>query len=225
MGASGQAPGELTTAEAAFVLDMTPENVRSALKKVLSMEERRELGENSAVMLRHEELVVLHYTKTHPSMTPEQRAQLHKRLRLRKEGIVRRHPAGKRRLQDTKIPITEDRTMLVDIGPTVLELNQRMARLEELRGAVEDGPDGEPVLKGTRIPLYRVAALAQEVEGTLHLDEARLGFPSLNDTQLLAACEYAKAYPKKGKPYPPKSLKTVLGDLNLREMFETSDDD
>ena len=42
--------------------------------------------------------------------------------------------------------------------------------------------------------------------------------------QVAAAIEYAKAYPKRGRPYPARSLKRALGELADLGVFDDGGD-
>ncbi|WP_260686045.1 DUF433 domain-containing protein [Rhizobium laguerreae] len=48
-------------------------------------------------------------------------------------------------------------------------------------------------------------------------------FPSLSREQVEAAIEYAKAYPKRGRPYPSRSLKRSLAELAELGAFDEVD--
>jgi hypothetical protein len=65
-----------------------------------------------------------------------------------------------------------------------------------------------------------VAALAREQA----MQEILEDFPSLTHEQVAAAIEYAKAYPKRGRPYPARSLKRALGELADLGVFDDSGD-
>ncbi len=85
----------------------------------------------------------------------------------------------------------------------------RLARLEAAKALVEEG-GAEPVLRGTDgVPAYLIAALAtgQGVDATLE------DYPGLSRAQVEASVEYARAYPKSGRPYPARSFKRMLGEL------------
>lgn len=76
---------------------------------------------------------------------------------------------------------------------------------------VAKSTDGVPVLVGTDIPVHLVAALA-EAGGA---SEAARAYPSLSRETIGAAVQYARMHPKRGQPYPAKSLKRMLSELAL----------
>lgn len=78
-------------------------------------------------------------------------------------------------------------------------------------GALED-----PLIKGTRIPIYRVAAL---IDGGMSIDEVAEDFPSLTKTQIQDAYEYARRNPAPPNiRYPRQSLKRLLRDTGLADL-------
>lgn len=125
-------------------------------------------------------------------------------------------PAGRRRLYEAIRHLSAD-TRRVELGEIVLDLGKidadlkmRLRRLDTLRRWVEEvGHRGEPVIKGSKVPVHMVAALARSQS----IAEIVEDFPSLSTEQVEAAIEYAKAYPKRGRPYPGRSLKRALGKL------------
>ena len=135
-------------------------------------------------------------------------------------------PAARRRVYDAlrTLPDGEHR---VQVGPRLaLELADvderiaaRLDRLDVAKAHVEE--DGtEPVLHGTDgVPVYLVAALAvgQGVDATLE------DHPGLTRAQVEAAAEYARAYPKSGRPYPARSFKRMLGKLADLGAFDPAD--
>lgn len=95
---------------------------------------------------------------------------------------------------------------LVDVDARIAT---RLAQLEAAKAHVEED-SAEPVLRGTDgVLAYLIAALAagQGVEATLD------DYPGLSRAQVEASVEYARAYPKSGRPYPTRSFKRMLGEL------------
>lgn len=91
----------------------------------------------------------------------------------------------------------------VDLTNAVHETVGRLRELDRARGLVVKDPDlrsGLPVLKGTRLGVYEVAALIKETS----IDEALVTYPTLTRDLAEVAALYAAAYPKKG--WPRKAL-------------------
>lgn len=136
-------------------------------------------------------------------------------------------PAGRRRLYVAVRRLPDD-THHLTLGHVVLDiaridsdLRSRLQRLEQVRKKVAiDGGRDEPVIRGTSIPVYMVAALAREETPEEILED----YPSLSKAQVEAAIEYAKAYPKRGRPYPGRSLKRALAELADMGAFEEGEE-
>lgn len=124
-------------------------------------------------------------------------------------------PAGRRRLYEAIRQLSADAhrvtlgELVLDLGKVDADLSGRLRRLEELRRWVNAEDGGDPLIKGTTIPVHMVAALARMQT----VAEIVADFPSLTAEQVESAIEYAKAYPKRGRPYPARSLKRTLAEL------------
>ena len=111
---------------------------------------------------------------------------------------------------------------VVDVEDVDRRIERRLAELDQIKSRVEADDGGEPVLKGTDVPVHVVAALA-EAGG---VEEAARAYPSLSKAAVEAAVAYAEVYPKKGRPYPARSLKRMLSELALPdEVFGQADDE
>lgn len=69
-----------------------------------------------------------------------------------------------------------------------------------------DGSGDEPVIKGTDVSAYRIAAL----HDGMTVDEILADYPSLTREQILAARAYAEGNPKAGRPYPKSTAKRSM---------------
>lgn len=88
----------------------------------------------------------------------------------------------------------------LNIGPEVEALTERLARIEQARSFVSVDPlvrAGEPVVRGTRIPVSVLADLDRQ--GATH-EELLEDYPSLTEESLEAALVYARLYPRRGRP-------------------------
>lgn len=136
-------------------------------------------------------------------------------------------PAGRRRLYEAlrRLPTTTDRLALgpleMNLGDVDREIGERLRRLDEVKRAVVPGGNAEdPVIRGTGISVYVVAGLArgQTVEEILE------DYPSLTRQQVESAIDYAKAYPKAGRPYPARSFKRAIGNLAEAGVWDVESD-
>ncbi len=131
-------------------------------------------------------------------VTPSGRKSIYK--------AIRRLPANQRRLRWG--PFETDLTKLDR------EISQRLKRLWGLKSRIEETPDTEPMIRGTPVSAYVIAGLGEgQTVGEILED-----YPGLSRAQVEAAIEYAKIYPKKGRPHPSRSFKRMIGDVDLDEL-------
>lgn len=103
----------------------------------------------------------------------------------------------------------------VSVTDLVAEVERRTGDLSALAEKVEFRADGEPLLKGTTIEVYRIAAL---LDGGASIEEVLEDYPSLSAGQVETARAYAEAYPKAGRPYPRTSVKRALRGAGLEAL-------
>jgi uncharacterized protein (DUF433 family) len=96
--------------------------------------------------------------------------------------------------------LVRDEFLTIDFAPFRQAVDERLARLHAARNMVTSDPDilrGTPVILGTRVPVYDVAA---SVAAGLSMDEILEGYPSLKRDQVELAALYAEANPQRGRP-------------------------
>lgn len=71
---------------------------------------------------------------------------------------------------------------------------------------------GTPVIKGTRVPVYDIAA---SVEAGIALPRLKQAYPQLNERQIELALLYAKATPPRGRP---RSMRSDLSEAVARKV-------
>jgi uncharacterized protein (DUF433 family) len=103
----------------------------------------------------------------------------------------------------------------VSVRDLVQELERRTSDLAALAEKVEFQTDGEPLLKGTQVEVYRIAAL---LDGGASLEQVLEDYPSLSRKHVETAKAYAQAYPKAGRPYPRTSVKRALRGAGLEAL-------
>ncbi|MGE3874205.1 MAG: DUF433 domain-containing protein [Parvibaculaceae bacterium] len=135
-------------------------------------------------------------------------------------------PAGRRRLYDALRKLSADKHRVrlgeleLDLARIDTDLKSRVDRLRGIRQKVEmQRGRRDAVIRGTRVSAHLIAALAR----TQTIGEILEDFPSLDRAQVDAAIEYAKAYPKRGRPYAARSLKRTLSDLAELGVFEETE--
>jgi len=112
-----------------------------------------------------------------------------------------------------------DEFLAIDLGPFVRRTVERLGRLMQAREAVEASPDvlgGTPVIRGTRVPVYDVAA---SVAAGIPRERILAAYPSIDADQIALASTYAQATPPRGRPRraarPPKGAAAVT-DRRIR---------
>ena len=105
--------------------------------------------------------------------------------------------------------VKADELLIVDVGEARKQVDRGVRDLEAAEAFVTRDKatlGGEAVFKGTRIPVYGIAAM---LEAGATADELLSGYPKLNERMLDLARIWAAAHPRRGRP---KSL----GDLGLK---------
>jgi len=90
--------------------------------------------------------------------------------------------------------------LTIDLAPFLKHAQERLARLLAARGRVNKDPrilGGSPVIKGTRIPVYDVAA---SVAAGLPPERILEAYPGLSAEDVELAALYAEANPSRGRP-------------------------
>jgi len=100
------------------------------------------------------------------------------------------------------------------------QIGDRLTLLEAIKAMIDVGGN-EPVIRGTDIPAYVIAALTSG-QTTAEIIE---DYPKLTEAQIAAASEYAKIYPKPGRPLPMRSFKRMLSDMAESGVWDVEDID
>jgi uncharacterized protein (DUF433 family) len=93
-----------------------------------------------------------------------------------------------------------DEFLAIDLAPFIKRTKERMDRLAAARELVVADPGalgGAPVIRGTRIPVYDVAA---SVSAGHTMDRILAAYPSLDPDKVELAVIYAEANPVRGRP-------------------------
>ncbi|WP_426000137.1 DUF433 domain-containing protein [Caulobacter sp. DWR1-3-2b1] len=96
--------------------------------------------------------------------------------------------------------INADDLLLVDIGEARRQVAERVRDLEEAEQIIQIDKDtlaGEPVFKGTRIPIYGLVAM---LEAGATPEELIAGHSKLDHRKLSLARLWAAAHPRRGRP-------------------------
>jgi uncharacterized protein (DUF433 family) len=90
--------------------------------------------------------------------------------------------------------------LTIDLSTFAKRTTERMERLAAAREAVVSDPEilgGTPVLRGTRVPVYDVAA---SVEDGLPMERILAAYASIDKERVELAALYAEANPPRGRP-------------------------
>jgi uncharacterized protein (DUF433 family) len=93
-----------------------------------------------------------------------------------------------------------DDLLLVDVGAARREVVARMRDLDEAERLVmidKETLGGEPVFKGTRIPVYSIVAM---LDAGADVAELLSGYPKLDRRKLELGRLWAAAHPRRGRP-------------------------
>jgi uncharacterized protein (DUF433 family) len=107
--------------------------------------------------------------------------------------------AGPWTVETDDLPIN-DHLAVRGFRTLVRELRARIETLEKARSLVVSDPEirgGEPVIRGTRIPVYLVAAMLHQGASVAEILE---NYPTLTEEAVELARVYARANPKQGRP-------------------------
>jgi uncharacterized protein (DUF433 family) len=117
-----------------------------------------------------------------------------------------------------------DDFLTIDLARFLRRSWERLDRLEEARAAVASSPEvlgGTPVIRGTRVPVYDVAA---SVAAGISRERILAAYPSLDADKVELAAIYAEATPPRGRPRrrpePPKGA-AVIADRRIAARPKT----
>lgn len=116
--------------------------------------------------------------------------------------------------------VVKDDFLIVNVGPFIQGARERAVRLAAARSLVVVDPEilnGTPVIRGTRIPVYDVAA---SVAIGLPMKRILAAYSQLNSEAVELAALYAEANPLRGRPrrsvFPPSGAVIVSAERKAR---------
>jgi uncharacterized protein (DUF433 family) len=102
--------------------------------------------------------------------------------------------------------LVQDAFLTIDLETFWKDVEENLERLQAARAMVVSDPEilsGAPVIRGTRVPVYDVAA---SVSSGIPIDRILAAYPSLQREHVELAAMYAEANPQRGRP----RLRTTL---------------
>lgn len=176
----------LTPTEAALVADVSVRDINRAIDEKILPERFYTLTDGRRLDAAACPLVGFYFHAA-KALTAEER------------GLVIRLVSERREPEPADWTV-RDGFLTVNLEEFVAGARDRHARLTEARALVVEDPDilgGTPVIRGTRIPVYDVAA---SVAAKLPRDRVRAAYPGLDDRMIDLAALYAEAVPPRGRP-------------------------
>ena len=107
-----------------------------------------------------------------------------------------------------------------DVEVYVLTVQEGLQRLGAIQMLIDDKAENGPLIRGTRIEAYRIAAL---LEGGATVERVLKDYPSLTRPQVEAARDFAVAHPKPGRPFPSRSVKQAFEEARLDDLADILD--
>lgn len=96
--------------------------------------------------------------------------------------------------------VVQDEFLTIDLASFAKGVEDRWKRLREARAQVASNPEilgGTSVIRGTRVPVYDVAA---SVAAGIPMERILASYPGLRQEQVELAALYAEANPQRGRP-------------------------
>lgn len=188
----------LTTTEAAFVADVSVRDVNRLIDEdilpgqLYSTTDGRRVSASACALLNF-------YVSAAELLTASERSNAIRSLW--NESKAERAVWTIRTWRQAKPKWTvQHRFLTINFDRFVADTLERHHKLIEAQKIVVEDADilgGTPVIKGTRVPVYDVAA---SVAAGLSTERIKEAYPSLTDNQIELATLYAKATPPRGRP-------------------------
>jgi uncharacterized protein (DUF433 family) len=200
----------LTPAEAAVVSHVTMRDVHRVIdehilpESLYSTDQTRSFTSQACVFISF-------YFRAADRLTSEERQRT---IRIASEP---QGSSGSRRVQDAFLTI--------DLETFWKDVEESLERLQAARAMVVSDPEilsGTPVIRGTRVPVYDVAA---SMASGIPIDRILSAYPGLQREHVELATMYAEANPQRGRPrlrtaLPPAA--TVLTQRKKRRIPATA---
>jgi uncharacterized protein (DUF433 family) len=201
----------LTASEAAVVSSVSVRDVNRVIDESILPDDFIRVGDGRHVLASGCSLIAFYFESV-KQLTSEQRLWAIKRAgpRLRKPATV-----AALLKEDW---ILRDGFLTIDLAPFLRKSWERLGRLDQARRMVVTSPDvlgGTPVIRGTRVPVYDVAA---SVAAGIPVNRILASYPSLDADKVELAAIYAEANPPRGRPrHGPELPKgaTVITDRRV----------
>jgi uncharacterized protein (DUF433 family) len=189
----------LTPSEAAVVSSVSVRDVNRVIDESILPDDFIRVGNGRHVRAAGCSLIAFYFESAR-QLTSEQRLWA-----IKSAGPRLRKPASAAALLKEDW-IFRDDFLTIDLAPFLRKTCERLDRLEEARRMVVASPKvlgGTPVIGGTRIPVYDVAA---SVAAGIPAGRILAAYPSLDADKIELAAIYAQANPPRGRPRQSREL-------------------
>src|SRR5712691_2327292 len=183
----------LTPSEAAVVASVSVRDVNRVIDESILPDEFIRVGDGRHVVVAGCSLIAFYFESAN-RLTSEQRLWAIKAAGPR---LKRSLPAATLLKEDWTL---RDDFLTIDLAPFLRKTWERLGRLEEARTMVVTSSEvlgGTPVIRGTRVPVYDVAA---STAAGIPVDRILTAYPSLDADKVELAAIYAEANPPRGRP-------------------------
>jgi uncharacterized protein (DUF433 family) len=189
-----------TLLEAARILNKDVGVIRKAVDRERLDTAYRAVGKRRVRLLTGIDII---YLRLSDSLNPKLRGVVYQALTQAPEGNAL---CGSLAVTDTRRP---NQPVTLDL-PLERVTAETLDGIRALDSAAQDIEvrDGTAFIRGTGVEAHRITALA---DGGLSHDEILRDYGDLTAQQIEAAVAYARTHPKQGRPYPPQTVKSVLG--------------
>jgi uncharacterized protein (DUF433 family) len=183
----------VTPQEAAWITGLSARTINATIDRgeVRPVGVTRRRGVTSRKLGAAEVVYLIVRRRAGRSLSPQARRELYAKL------LEQRCAAGGSPDADIELA---DGLVRVEVKQAADEMAERWAALQDADALVVSEPEirgGEPVLRGTRVPVYVIADLvAQGAEPGELLED----YPSLDADMIRAALAYAETNPRRGRP-------------------------
>lgn len=189
----------LTASEAAVVSSVSVRDVNRVIDESILPDDFIRVGDGRHVRAAGCSLIAF-YFESAKQLTSEQRLWA-----IKSAGPRLRKPATAAALLKEDWILRDD-FLTIDLAPFLRKTWERLGRLDQARKMVVTSPDvlgGTPVIRGTRVPVYDVAA---STAAGISVNRVLAAYPNLDADTVELAAIYAEANPPRGRPRQSREL-------------------
>lgn len=188
--------GSVTTTEAAWLAELSPKTVNKTIDRGELPNVSRDRG-----LAPSDVLYLVIRCSVGEALTADAKRELYEKLNSLELSSFN--------VSSCKTPVggvsLAGGMLRVNLRPACLKLSKRWRALDNAMSEVVSDPgirSGEPVVRGTRVPVYVIADLIQQGADAKEILE---DYPVLTASKVRAALAYAQTHPRRGRPRKEES--------------------